>query len=89
MRTLPVKYSAGPFPEGREPLRLISIVAFLGFAGTTGVGMTRTFGRSSAPATPADIAAAPTAAASISLRVIMAVPARVLASVRGTARRAA
>src|SRR5229473_2782721 len=24
-RTAPVKYSAGPFPEGREPLRLISM----------------------------------------------------------------
>ncbi len=26
MRTDPVKYSAGPFPEGCEPLRLISII---------------------------------------------------------------
>jgi hypothetical protein len=25
-RTVPVKYSAGPLPEGWEPLRLISIV---------------------------------------------------------------
>jgi hypothetical protein len=25
MRTVPVKYSAGPLPEGCEPLRLISI----------------------------------------------------------------
>src|SRR3989442_12841538 len=25
MRTVPVKYSVGPLPEGREPLRLISI----------------------------------------------------------------
>jgi hypothetical protein len=25
MRTVPVKYSAGPLPDGCEPLRLISI----------------------------------------------------------------
>src|SRR4029450_12701420 len=36
-RTLPVKYSAGPLPEGCEPLRLISIVPFLALAGPTGV----------------------------------------------------
>src|SRR5882672_10313784 len=27
MRTVPVKYSAGPFPDGREPLLLMSISA--------------------------------------------------------------
>jgi hypothetical protein len=26
MRTEPVKYSAGPVPDGREPFRLMSIV---------------------------------------------------------------
>src|SRR5215213_5768294 len=36
-RTLPVKYSAGPLPEGCEPLRLISIVPFLALAGTAGL----------------------------------------------------
>src|SRR5947199_4279862 len=36
-RTLPVKYSAGPLPDGREPLRLMSIVPFLALAGAAGV----------------------------------------------------
>jgi hypothetical protein len=30
-RTDPVKYSAGPFSEGREPLRLMSIAGLLCF----------------------------------------------------------
>jgi hypothetical protein len=30
IRTVPVKYSAGPLPEGCEPLRLISIVSHFG-----------------------------------------------------------
>jgi hypothetical protein len=29
MRTLPVKYSAGPMADGCEPLRMISMVALL------------------------------------------------------------
>ena len=29
IRTVPEKYFAGPLPDGREPLRLMSIVAFL------------------------------------------------------------
>ena len=33
MRTAPVKYSAGPFPEGREPLRLISMGPPFDFSG--------------------------------------------------------
>src|SRR3954451_13334892 len=32
MRTVPVKYSAGPFPEGREPARLIFMICSLGRA---------------------------------------------------------
>src|SRR5260370_16537501 len=34
MRTVPVKYSSGPFWEGRDPFRLISIPnSFRGFGG--------------------------------------------------------
>jgi hypothetical protein len=29
MRTMPVKYSDGPFAEGDDPLRLISITSLL------------------------------------------------------------
>ena len=32
MRTEPVKYSVGPFRDACEPFRVISIVAFLGWA---------------------------------------------------------
>ena len=32
MRTEPVKYSVGPLRDGCEPFRVISIVAFLGWA---------------------------------------------------------
>ena len=32
MRTVPVKYSSGPLPDGCEPARLISIVLFLSSA---------------------------------------------------------
>src|SRR5438270_6883652 len=73
-RTAPVKYSAGPLPEGCEPLRLISMVPFLRFAGTVGVPV-------SAAAGPAAASAAnPPVAASMRLRVIMTSPGRLLAS---------
>src|SRR5437667_12631853 len=56
MRTVPVKYSAGPFPEGCEPLLLISIfmnsstlTAF--FVQTGGTSQSRPF---SGPVTPGD-----------------------------------
>ena len=68
--TEPVKYSVGPLRDGCEPFRVISIVAFLGWA----------VGVSEAAGLAATIAARPLEATSMHRRVIIRSPGRVLAS---------
>jgi hypothetical protein len=71
MRAAPVKYSAGPLPDGCEPFRVICIVPFLPCVVAVGDGVC-------AAAVPAAAdAARPPVAASMRLRVIMTVSSEV------------
>jgi hypothetical protein len=43
MRTLPVKYSAGPFPDGCEPTRRMSTVCPSGYALSEAMSITKRY----------------------------------------------